>query len=214
MFDASAYAAQMRQMLPQGAAWPRDPDSVLGRLLAGIAEELARVDARADALIEEADPRTALELLADWESMAGLPDTCFGQPDNIPERRAALTSRIVDLGGQSRAYFIALAQSLGYIVSIDEFAPLRCGDTVGLPCYDDRWAHVWRMNILPVEYDLPEDQFFLTQFRCGDTCGKPLRGWGAINLECLIGRYKPAHSIVLFSYQIEPEPLFWMDFTT
>lgn len=213
MFDAAAYSAQLRALLPQGLAWPRDADSNLGMLLAGIAEELARIDARAGDLIEEADPRTALELLAEWERMAGLPDACYGQPDNIPERQVALTSRIIDLGGQSRAYFTALAASLGYVVSIDEFSPFRCGDSCGKPCYDDDWAYAWRMNILPIEYDLPEGQFYFAQFRCGDSCGKPLRGWGAINLECLVNRYKPAHSTVLFSYDIEPEALFWMDFT-
>lgn len=213
MLDAAAYAAQLRALLPQGAAWARDPDSVLGQLLSGLAEELARIDARADTLIEEADPRTTLELLADWERTAGLPDTCYGQPDNIPERQVALTSRIVDLGGQSRAYFIALAASLGYVVSIEEFSPFRCGDACGKPCYDDAWAHVWRVNVQPLEYDFPAGQFTFAQFRCGDVCGKPLRGWGAIDLECLITRYKPAHTRVLFSYPAEPEALFWMDFT-
>lgn len=213
MFSVDAYAAQLRALLPQGAAWSRDPNSTLGRLLHGIAEELARIDGRGAALLEEADPRTTLELLADWERMAGLPDTCFGQPDNIPERQVALTSRLTSVGGQSRAYFTELAASLGYSVSIDEFSAFRCGDTCGKPCFDDQWAHVWRMNILPLSYDLPEDQFYIAQFRCGDSCGKPLRGWGAINLECLVNRFKPAHSAVLFSYEIEPEPLFWMDFT-
>jgi uncharacterized protein YmfQ (DUF2313 family) len=27
-------------------------------------------------LVEEADPRTVAELFADWESVAGLPDSC------------------------------------------------------------------------------------------------------------------------------------------
>lgn len=173
-----------------------------------------RVDARAADLLNEADPRTTLELLEDWERVAGLPDTCISSPDNIPERQVALTSRLNDRGGQSRAYFIELAASLGYVVTIDEFTPFRCGDTCGKPCYGEDWVYTWRMNVLPIEYDLPEDQFYFAQFRCGDTCGKPLRGWGAINLECVINRRKPAHTNVLFAYQIEPEPLFWMDFTT
>lgn len=213
MFDAASYADQLRALLPTGAAWPTDPDSNLGQLLAGIAEELARVDARSEALLDEADPRTTLELLGDWERVAGLPDACFGQPDNIPERQVAVVSRISGVGGQSRAYFSELAASLGYVVTIDEFRPFRCGDVCGGRTYGAEWRHVWRMNILPNDYDVPDDQFYVTQFRCGDRCGKRLRGWGAINLECLVGRHKPAHSVVLFSYQIEPDPLFWFDFT-
>ena len=213
MFNADAYAAQLGALLPQGRAWSRVPGSNLGKLLAGIAQELARIDARGSDLINEADPRTTLELLSDWEAMAGLPDTCFGQPDNIPERQVALTSRLTGLGGQSPAYFVELAATLGYVVEIEEFSPFRCGDSCGKPCYDDAWAHVWRVNILPLSFDLPEDQFYFAQFRCGDSCGKPLRGWGAINLECLINRYKPGHTTVLFSYEVEAEALFWMDFT-
>jgi uncharacterized protein YmfQ (DUF2313 family) len=84
---------------------------------------------------------------------------------------------------------------------------------VGARVYGEGWAHVWRMNVLPADFDVPEQQFYVTQARCGDRCGKRLRGWGAINLECLVSRHKPAHSVVLFSYQIEPDPLFWFDFT-
>lgn len=212
MFDATAYADQLRALLPPGAAWPNDPDSNLGRLLGGIAEELARIDARADVLLDEADPRSALELLADWERVAGLPDACFGQPDNVPERQVAVTSRITSVGGQSRAYFISLAASLGYVVTIDEFRLTRCGDVCGSRTWGASWLHAWRMNIMPSEYETPDTQFYVSQARCGDRCGKRIRGWGSLDLECLINRHKPAHSVLLFSYQIEPEPLFWFDF--
>lgn len=213
MFDAVAYADQLRALLPRGAAWSAEPGSNLQALLQGIADELARVDGRAQQLLDEADPRDALELLADWERVAGLPDACFGAPDNVPERQVAVVSRITSAGGQSRAYFTELAASLGYVVSIDEFRQARCGDRLGVRTYSEEWTHVWRMNILPTDFDVPESQFYITQARCGDRCGKRIRGWGALNLECLVNRHKPAHSIVLFSYQIEPDPLFWFDFT-
>lgn len=212
MFDASAYAAQLRALLPQGRAWNRSPDSMLGRLLDGIAQEFARIDARADDLLDEADPRTALELLPDWERVAGLPDACFGQPDNIPERQVAVASRITGLGGQSRAYFIELAASLGYLVEIEEFRPARCGDRLGVLCHSDAWVGTWRMHILPND-DVPDSQTVLTQARCGDRLGVRLRGWGSISLECLVNRHKPAHTRIFFTYQITPEALFWFDFT-
>jgi uncharacterized protein YmfQ (DUF2313 family) len=210
MFDQAAYADQLKALMPTGPAWAGED---LSRLLEGIAAELARIDARAVQLLDEADPRSALELLADWERTAGLPDACFGMPDNVPERQVAVSSRITSVGGQSRAYFTELAASLGYVVSIDEFRQARCGDRIGTRVYGEGWAHVWRMNVLPPDFDVPEQQFYVTQARCGDRCGKRLRGWGAINLECLVSRHKPAHSVVLFSYQIEPDPLFWFDFT-
>ena len=213
MFSAPSYAAQLASLLPPGRAWSREPDSFLGRLRRGIAEELARVDGRGAQLIEEADPRTALELLEDWERMCGLPDECFGQPDNLTERRIAIAQRLTSVGGQSRAYFIELAAQLGYPVTIDEFRPTSCLMACISPVYDEQWVHVWRVNVLPLDEELPADQFWLAWANCLSACDVPLRGWGALDLECLIRRHRPAHSIVLFAYQITPTPLFWFDFT-
>lgn len=73
---ASDYLAQLAALLPPGAALPREPDSVLMRLLSAPAAELARVEARAAALLDEADPRVAADLFEAWERVAGLPDDC------------------------------------------------------------------------------------------------------------------------------------------
>jgi len=210
---APAYAAQLAALMPRGRAWSRDPDSVLMQLIDASAEALARVDARSGDLADEADPRTTLELLADWENTAGLPDDCFGAPDNVPERQVAVTQRITGLGGQSRAYFTELAARMGYAISIDEFRPARCGDRCGVEIGGADRSFVWRINVLPLVDDLPESQFVLAQAQVGDRCGVRLRGWGAIDLECIIRRHAPAHTTVLFTYRIDPDPLFWIDFT-
>jgi len=210
---AADYAVLLRQLLPVGSAWDFGPDSAFADLLGGLAEELARIDARGQDLLEEADPHTTLELLADWERNTGLPDACFGAPDNVPERQIAVAQRITGLGGQSRAYFINLAAQLGYIVTIDEFAPFEVGSLAGDLCYSEEWRFVWRVNVLPPETDLPARQFLLSEFLAGSRAGEYLRGFGALDLECLISRHAPAHTNVLFAYPIEPEPLFWIDFT-
>lgn len=61
----------MKALLPPGKLW-RMVASTLADFLLACAQELARVDARADALIEEADPRTTTELLPDFELDLGL----------------------------------------------------------------------------------------------------------------------------------------------
>lgn len=210
MMDAAAYRDQMLQLAPPGKAFPRHPGSSWGRLLHGLAEELARVDARTGQLLDEADPRTTLELLPDWERVAALPDTCTGKPDTITERRAALVSRIASTGGQSIPYFVGLAASLGYYVEIQEYRPLEAGFDCGDECRGDDWAFVWTMRVLIDEESYVDG---LAEFVAGSSAGDYLRGWGALDLECVIGRARPAHTVTLFAYITEPDAVFWFDFT-
>lgn len=210
--DATAYAGQLRQLLPTGPAWNFGAESTFAQLLAGLAEELARVDARALDLVEEADPRTALELLPDWERVAGLPDACTGIPDNAGERQAALQQKLTGLGGQSAQSFIDLAARLGYQIWIEEHRPARIGMRLGERLNHADFAFCWTAHVRPFDGYL-EEATFLAQARIGDRLGVRLRGFGAIDLECVIARAKPAHTIVLFAYDVEPSAAFWMDFT-
>ncbi len=211
--SAAAYTAQLASLLPRGRAWPREDDSALMQLVRGKADELARVDGRAADLFEEVDPQTTLELLADWERVAGLPDTCIAAPDSIAERRAAVQSRITGLGGQSHAYFIALAATLGFSVTISEFRPFRIGSRVGERLYSEEWAHVWRVNVQPPAVDDGQG-LTIRYFRVGQSrVGERLVGFGSLDIECIIRRAAPAHTIVIFAYDIAPDPLVWFDFT-
>mgnify|MGYP000979212013 FL=1 len=73
---APDYLAMLQALLPRGAAWVREPDAVLTRLLAASAEELARLDSMAWRLLDETNPQTAIDSLEDWERLLGLPDEC------------------------------------------------------------------------------------------------------------------------------------------
>jgi len=188
------YLAQLQALLPAGPAWSREPDVFMTRLLDGLAAELARVDGRAWQLIEEADPRTVAELFADWERVAGLPDECavaFGGEQTVAQRRAALLGRLTTLGGQSAAYFVGLAASLGYAITITEFDAHTVEHDVEHPLYGDAWNFAWQVNAalnseseITVESDVDE----------------PLAAWGNALLECVLKRVKPAHTHLIISY--------------
>lgn len=188
---ADDYLAQLQALLPQGPAWPRDAGATLTKLLHAMADELARVDGRAAQLIEEADPRTTAELLADWERVAGLPDACVTDAQSTAQRRAALHARLTTLGGQSVAYFVALAASLGYTVTITEFNPLSVNDNVEHPLYGQPWQFAWQINA-PLNT--------VGTLSVTDTVADPLAWWGNELLECVVDRLKPAHTHVLFAY--------------
>lgn len=203
------YQDAMLQLLPPGAAWPREPDSIFGQLMLALGDEFARVDGRIDNLIDEADPRTTLEMLADWERVAGLPDACAGAPDSIGERRIALVNKLAQRGEQSIPYFTAIASRLGYYVEIIETDALKAGFRAGALCNGDAWCFAW---IVHVVVGSAEYLASYAQFRVGSRAGERLRGFSALNLECLIRRAKPAHSEVMFIYEVEPAPTLWFDF--
>jgi uncharacterized protein YmfQ (DUF2313 family) len=210
------YAEGLANLLPHGRAWPRDPESVLMRLVAGLAEIWGSpVDSRAADLLEtESDPRATLEMLEDWERNFGLPDECIAEPLTIADRRAALVSRMTTQGGASPAYFVTLAASIGYEIEIREYTPFMCGisrvgDTqpTGTPGETYRWQigpsdlrFYWTVKVTGLR---------VSWFRVGSGrvgVDPMVRISLATDLECLLRRFKPAHTAVIFNYD-DSEPL-------
>lgn len=194
---AAAYRSQLQALLPPGDAWPRAVDATLTKLLDAIAEELARIDSRALNAVDESDGRMALELLADWERVCGLPDSCSASMAiTLQDRRGAVIAKLTALGGASRAYFIALAASMGYTIEIDEFRPFiaglnRCGDILS---GGHSVRYQWRVRVPNARYT----SFRSGSSQCGDLLGKIAR---AEDLECKLNRLKPAHTHLIFDYE-------------
>lgn len=207
------HAQMLRQLLPRGAAWDFAPNGTFSRLLEALAAELARIDVRALELLDEADPRTALETLIDWERVAGLPDACTGEPDNVRERQFALLQKLTSIAGQTPADFIELAALIGFEIEIEEHRPLRTGFRVGDRCRDEAWAFAWTVLVQPFD-GAGRPVLSIAHFKVGDPVGTRVRGFGSLDLECVIRRAAPAHTTVIFAYVIEREPDFWIDFTS
>lgn len=189
---AADYLRALKALLPFGPAWDLDDDSVALKQLDAWSQEFARVQACADALGEDADPRLTYELLADYERIFGLPADCMsGVSQSLEQRRNALVAQMTSMGGQSRAYFIALALSAGFTITITEFRPFNVGMTVADPIYGEDWAYAWQVNA-PLNT--------VTSFLVTSGVNEALGAWGNNLLECLITRFKPAHTIVLFAY--------------
>lgn len=194
MATAAEYKEQLKLLLPSGQAFPREPGTNIDALLDGLSLELARTDAHGTRLVLEANPLSANELLADWERAAGLPDKCAGTlEETLQGRRNALASKLSSTGGQSPAYFIGVAEALGYTISIEEFRPFRAGrSTAGQSLTNGDWVFVWRVHAPAVT---------VIAFRAGrSAAGEPLRSWGNDALECRLTQLKPAHTILLFAY--------------
>jgi uncharacterized protein YmfQ (DUF2313 family) len=172
------YGALLDALLPGGPAWR---DDLTARILEAWAEEFSRLDARVAQLIEEADPRTADELLSEWERLLGLPDECFTNIAlSIQDRRRLAWQKLTARGGQSRAFFIALAATLG--------VP---GCTI-TEAFDGN-PHHWRVNV-------PLQVASARWMNCTDDCTDALQMYQPNLIECPIRERKPAHSEVFFAY--------------
>lgn len=193
---AGQYQEQLRSLLPSGPAW--DPERVpeLHQVLQGLAEELARIDARAVDLLNEMDPAGVTELVPDWERVMNLPDPCLGLTPLFDDRRLAVRRRLLAVGNQSIAYYLDIARTQGYPnATLTEHRAPRFG----------------RSRFGSARFGTWQAQFMWTL----NTGGRLLLGrrfgatyWGerfGVNpcsaLECLIQRTAPAHTLVHINYE-------------
>jgi uncharacterized protein YmfQ (DUF2313 family) len=175
---ATEYLNLLKSLLPKGKAWTREVTSILHQFLFGEADELARVDARSDVLLSERDSRTVNELLPEYEEELGLPDDCSEAAETIEERRRAVNTKVLSLGGQHPQYYIDLALAVGSVIKIIEYITPR------------------------FHFSIVTDGRTIVEFICGSSeSGDPLTFIPpAVYLECIINRLKPAHTVANFVY--------------
>ena len=215
------YAEALADLLPTGPAWPRDPDSVPMQVVEGLAGPWGNEVAGAtDQLMEvESFPPSAINMLPDWERCFGLPDACVAEPLTIGDRQNAIKNRMTTQGGQSRAFFEQEAAALGYDITISEFSPYICGISFcgfsnGSHFHpDDPGTLRWQVGppSIRASWIVHVKGLRFTEPQCGiQQCGEPL-GFLALatDLECMLRRYKPAHSDVIFDYST----LYELDFS-
>jgi uncharacterized protein YmfQ (DUF2313 family) len=179
----------LTSLLPQGYAWPRDPSSVLMRLMRATAGAFGELQAWIEQTVSQWQPHTAVNRLAEWEAAVGLPDACFGASQSEQLRRKLLLGRLrraaLEFEDSSPACFAAivtLCADLGYPATVNYNLPFRVGHQVG------QWLGAL------------DGQLYITVtiqasvFRCGDPVGKRLLD-GALNgaeLSCFLRRVLPA----------------------
>lgn len=159
---AGSYAKQFAALLPPGRLWNLEQDSTLQATLAAMADEFERIRLRGANLIDETDPRTATETIADWERMVGLPDERVTTiASAIEDRRVAVTQKVVAQGGQNYQYFSDLCAACGWpLVSISKNPLLRVGFRVGARCYGETFAYSLTLTLgTPATHALAKADF-------------------------------------------------------
>ncbi|MGL9774929.1 MAG: YmfQ family protein [Sodalis sp. (in: enterobacteria)] len=117
----------------------------LGVELQAEGKSLAQLEIRAGEVADGITPFLAVGLLVDWERMLGIsPDSSMA----LQQRRQQVLARINATGGLSRQYFISLAKSLGYRVTLDESEPFRaCIGRAGERIWVPEIIWLWIVNI-------------------------------------------------------------------
>lgn len=145
-------------------------------------------------VLREQQPDIAQAMFSDWERNYALPDSCVGgaaAPESA--RRANLLERVAGRGNLSRAYMLSIAERLGYPgCSISEPSLMTCADPCDGALNGPEFVGVWTLHV-PVSTAV-------VQMTCTSPCDNALRTWGNTQLECVINRRKPAHTLALFAY--------------
>jgi uncharacterized protein YmfQ (DUF2313 family) len=167
------YTAAMQALMPRGLAWPRDPDATQTLVLAALAAVYQRTNARANQLLVDAFPATAVELLPEWLSALGVPVPGTTLAPTVPGQQAQVVSALTSVGGASIAYFVALCLGVGVHVTVTQYTNFTVRKPCNLPINGDNWSHTWLVTVT----------------------GAPNPG-----LEALVTQYSPAHTVVVFKY--------------
>ena len=193
IYTDADFVAAFQGGLPTGPIWPREPDAVLTQTILPLVKGYTRNAASALALLSDAFPLAPVQLLPEWQATLGLPDPCAGPAPSLAVAQQQVNARFIASGGQTAAYFIAVAAALGYPVTITQFAPFRAGSSrAGDPAMGSDWANTWQINA---------PTFTIEYFRAGHgAAGDPLASWGNTVLQCELQRIAPAHTILLFKY--------------
>lgn len=192
-FTADDFARVLQTMLPRGRAWPREPGTTQAKVIKGLAAAFSRVTGRAVDLLIDANPATTYELLGEWEQSLGLPNACTGElAGTIEGRQQQVVAKLIETGGQSIGYYMAIAAALGYEIEIREFAPYSFRSSFAEPWRGEDWAFAWQITTAATSVET---------FTFASTFADAFAYWGDRTLECVFNRIKPAHTVLIFNYE-------------
>ena len=192
-FTDADFTCALLGLLPRGRVWPKELSSVQAQAMSCYAPTFTRISDSALYLLEDLFPASTINFLPEWEATLGLPDPCVGVSPTFQARRRQVVARFSSSGGQSIQFFEAFAQGLGYAVTVTQYAPFRCGQSVcGQQLGGEDWFFTWAIN---------SPLHTINHFRVGQSAtSEPLSSWGNAVLECELAQAKPAHTILQFHY--------------
>lgn len=196
MADLTAnYQAQLQALLPPGRVFNGEPDTEIAQYLELLAGWFSDLDARAQNLLTEMDPRSTSELLGEWEESLALPDSCTTGVSAVVERRRDVVAKLTDHGGARIARYIGLATAMGYgSATTKRLGPATCRGKCNAALWEPEARFAWVMAL--------GSGTKITIATAASKCNEALRSGGDAVLECVIGRENPVVADVYFDYGV------------
>jgi uncharacterized protein YmfQ (DUF2313 family) len=202
--SADVLLPQVIAVAPRGPIWGTDEVSDgtgaspgMRRIWKALAGWLSDYYKAAFEAAIQAFPSAITYSLDDWEAEYGLPDPCTSPESGVQGRINAVRARFGAQGGASPAYFVCLAASVGYDITITEPSDFICDvsecdgdDTV----VDANGHHEWIVHLL----GFGDIWFYADEGVVDET---PLEGFLiATDLECILRRVSPLNTSIIFDY--------------
>lgn len=220
---------QVLALTPRGPAWGTDEagdgrgaSPWMLRFWRAIAAWAADDNRRDFAVATQVFPSAVTFSLPDWETELGLPEPCTAGDATVAARLQAVRARHGALGGASPAYFICLARSLGYDITIEEpeqfiideseVGPDAADGIAADPSLhevsDENVWQYWIVRLAEAEetwFEIDDGELTVDSIVGGVlqplAPGTPLEGFIPVtDLECLLRRLSPDHTVLVFSY--------------
>jgi len=170
--------------------------SWLGRLLSCFASELSRFEADVVRLQRESVPGLSVELLSDWERIAGLPDICTPPSLTTAQRQANVHTKIyLTYSGLSSQFFIDYAAGLGITITISDVSG---GDLFRTGHKTD--GRIQRVTQMPPPDGIDDSRLNSSSVQYQwvvDVVSDP--GGNRSLMECVFNKIKPAWTQVIFT---------------
>lgn len=196
-WTTSDFLGAFIRLLPRGGVWTavgQGGNTIEGQALETLMPTHVRLTESAADLLIDAFPATTDQLLPEWQATLGLPDPCAGPSPTLAQSQAQVVARLTGRGGtRSVAYYINFAATLGYDITVTQFAPFVAGrGRAGQSARGAAWAYAWQVNAPSVT---------VTYFRAGRSpAGEPLAAFGNTVLQCELNRINPAHTVILYNF--------------
>jgi len=163
--------------------------------LAGICQEIIRAENKIKKLADQYYIWATEELIAEWESAVGIPDSCLNNTGTLDLRRKQVIAKLALMNTQTRQDWICLAAFFGYTINIYNgklFGGFPCRFPVLLAKNAKQLYFTIAVEFIGV--NPPENSQFPGRFPF------LLGGDESFFLRCIFYKMKPAQCDIVFIY--------------